>query len=46
MKALESAVKIMEFIAVQVIPFADLIINSYRKWKKEKVNKNVNENLF
>lgn len=44
MKGLETVVKIMEFVAVQVIPFADFMISTIRKWKKEKVNKVVDEN--
>lgn len=44
MKGLNAVIKVMEFIAVQVIPFADLIINSVRKWKKEKIKKVVDEN--
>lgn len=35
-KTIETVVKVIEFLTVQVIPFADLIIKSVRKWKKEK----------
>jgi len=33
---LEKIAKVIEFITVQVIPFADLIINSIKKWKSKK----------
>lgn len=35
-KTIETVVKVIEFITVQVIPFADLIIKTVRKWKKQK----------
>lgn len=35
-KTFESVVKVIEFVTIQVIPFADLIIKTVRKWKKEK----------
>lgn len=35
-KTIETVVKVIEFLTVQVIPFADLIIKTVRKWKKEK----------
>lgn len=36
MNTLKAIAVVIEFVAVQIIPFADLVIRSIRKWKKGK----------